>query len=274
MNEPKSEQLDQLLRDWAAQHAADARTLDRLHGSICQALEHGGPAAGETPSAPESTVAASRQTWPHRTVWFSLGAAVALLLVISLSVFFSPGAPEVARPDPPNSEDETLLAEITSEQLAHEKQLFAELERIFGGQLQWVAESDGSIELGIDPDAAAEPGTDAKPVTMRFTVAKRRPHEHEWQVVWAVNLVARNEQVVQYRPDNADSPSLSVWTFALPDGKIACDATLSFDGDAGLHLTTSDLQSPGEVAESASTQEDGVEYRVFQAIQLLSGEVI
>lgn len=303
MNETNSEPLDRLLREWADRHAADEETLERLRGEICRTLAGGEPAAAESPrQSPRQSpapLAAPRQTWHHPIIWFSLGAAAALLLAVSISMYFrlNTSGPDVAVPNatgpdvpapkipPPNTpkpprpnsphDNPALLAEITPEQIAHEKKLFAELERMFGERLQWVAESNGSIELGIDPDAgAAEPARTAEPLTVRFTVVRRQPGEQRWQVVWTVNLVTRNEQVVRYRPENGDSPSLSVWTFALPDGKIACDAELSFNGDTGLRLNTSDLQSPGEVAEVASAADDGAEYRVFQTIQLLSDEVI
>lgn len=271
-NGPNGDQLDKLLRGWADRHATDPQSLDRIHGAIRQAMDNDGG-----PSLTESTIAAAPRRRPHRALWLSIAAVAAMLLVILSSTslpLFSPKRTQIALPNPPEDNGDVQAA-ITPEQLAHETKLFAELDRMFGRQLRWIAESDGSIEMGIEPDAttATQPAN-SNPVTIRFTVAKRGQGERDWSVIWTVNLVARNEQLVQLQPAKANSPSLLVWAFTLPDGKIACDAELSFGGSDGLHVSASELQSAGDVREVASAEEGGVEYRVYQAVQLLDDEVI
>jgi hypothetical protein len=268
INENNGDPLDLLLRGWADRHAADSGSLDRIQGAVRQAMEH-----EDTLQVAELTVAAPGR-WRSRALWPSFAAAAALLAMVSIMLWptKSPKRPEIAGSHPPQHSG-NVQAVITPEQLARDAKLFAELDRMFGRQLRWVAESDGGVELGIEPDEAAAPPANSKPVTIRFTVVKREQGDRDWNVVWTVNLVARDEQLVRLAPE-ADSPSLMAWAYTLPDGKIACDADLSLGGSEGWHVKASELQSAGDVRELASTAEGGVEYRVYQAIQILGDEVI
>jgi hypothetical protein len=128
--------------------------------------------------------------------------------------------------------------------------------------------------MGIEPDATAAPSRDSPPVTLRLTVVRREPGEVNWSVMWRVSVLARSEQLVKLPRTTVDSPSLSLWTYLLPDGKIACDADLSWGGEEGFHVTATELQTAGDVREVAAEEEEGVEYRVFQTVQLLDDEVI
>jgi hypothetical protein len=270
MNETNGDPLDLLLRGWADRHAADSGSLDRVQCAIGQAMEQDAQS-----QVGESTVAAPGR-WQSRALWPSIGVVAALLLAIVSIMLWptsSPKQPEIARSYPPPGSG-GVQAAITPDQVARDTKLFAELDRLFGRQLRWVAESDGKLDLGIEPDAAAAPPANSKPVTIHFTVVKRGRGDRDWSVVWRVNLVARNEQLVQLQPAQADSPSLMVWTYTLADGKIACDADLSLGGSQGWHMKASELQSAGDVRELASAAEGGVEYRVYQAVQLLDHEVI
>jgi hypothetical protein len=213
-------------------------------------------------------------------VWFSLGVVAGLLLV-TLSApwlsLFSSKPPEFTGTNPSEINGHQSGAPpvaITPERLAHDAKLFAELERMFGPQLRWVAEAEGAIEMGIEPDATAAPSVDSQPVTLRLTVVRRGPGEVNWSVMWSVNVLARSEQLVTLPRTTVESPSLLVWTYLLPDGKIACDAELSWGGQEGFHVTASELQTAGDIREVAAEEDGGVEYRVFQTVQLLDDEVI
>jgi hypothetical protein len=267
MNETNGDPLERLLRGWADRHAADSGSLDRIQGAIGQAME------GDAQSQLRESTFAAPGRWQSRALWFAIGAVAALLLAMVSIRLWSPQRPEVGGHDPPPRSG-GVQAAITPDQVARDTKLFAELDRMFGRQLRWVAESDGSMELGIEPDAAAAPPANSKPVTIRFTVVKRVPGDRDWSVVWTVNLVARNEQLVQLQPAQADSPSLMVWAYPLPDGKIACDTEWSLGGSGRLQGKASELQSAGDVRELASAADGGVEYRVYQAVQLLDHEVI
>ena len=270
MNETNGDPLELLLRGWADRHAADSGSLDRIQGAIGQAMERDAQS-----QVRESTFAAPGR-WQSRALWPSIGVVAALLLAMVSIMLWSPRSPqrpEIGVHDPPQRSG-GVQAAITSDQVARDTKLFAELDRMFGRQLRWVAESDGKLELGIEPDAAAAPPANSKPVTIRFTVVKRGRGDRDWSVVWRVNLVTRNEQLVQLQPAQADSPSLMVWAYPLPDGQIACDTEWSLGGSDRLHGKASELQSAGDVRELTSAAEGGVEYRVYQAVQLLDHEVI
>jgi hypothetical protein len=267
MNETNRDPLNLLLRDWAARHAADSGSLDRIQAAIRQSM-----AQDDTLHLGGASRAALGR-WQSRAMWPLIGVVAALLLATVSVTFWSRKRPEIARHAPPQSSGD-VRAGITPEQLVRDTKLFAELDRVFGRQLRWVAEFDGKLELGIEPDATAALPANSQPVTIRFMVVKRGQSDRDWSVVWTVNLVARNEQLVQLQPADADSPSLMVWTYTLADGKIACDAELSLGGSRAWRMKASELQSAGDVKELASAAEGGVEYRVYQAVQLLDHEVI
>lgn len=267
MNETNRDPLDRLLRDWASRHEADSGSLDRIQAAISQSLEQ-----DDTwrPGAPSLAVPGR---WQSRAIWPLIGVVAALLLAMVSVMFWSPKPPAIARHAPSESGGD-VQAGITAEQIVHDTKLFAELDRVFGKQLRWVAESDGILELGIEPNASAALPANSQPVTIRFMVVKRGPGDRDWSVVWTVNLVARNEQLVQLQSAVTDAPRLMVWTYALDDGKVACDAELSLGGSQAWRMKASELQSAGDVKELASPSEGGVEYRVYQAVQLLDQEVI
>jgi hypothetical protein len=112
-------------------------------------------------------------------------------------------------------------------------------------------------------------------VAIRITVVRKQPGEQHWSPVWTVDVVSRSERLVQFKSLDANSPNLVVWTYALPDGMIACDAELmAIDGTEGLHAVTSELQAAGATKQVAAPTKDGTEYQVFQSVVPLNDEVI
>jgi hypothetical protein len=198
----------------------------------------------------------------------------ASLLAIALPGLFSRNDREIVIPQLPLESGETPAA-ITTEQMARQAKVFAELERLFGSQLSWIAETDGTIEIGVEPIATSVArGVESTPIAIRITVMRKTVHEREWTAIWTVDLVSRSERLVQLRPDSGDSPSLFVWAYLLPDGKIACDSELSLGGTDGLHAMASELLAAGAVTEIAVPQRNDVEYRIFKTVALSHDEVI
>lgn len=264
------EQLDQALRDWADRRASSEHSLTELRGSILSALDDD----AETAVVERATVV-GKSGWQTRVTWFSLGVAAALLLAFSSFWIFSNNDQQIVKPDPPDQIDSKLLAGITPEQLAQKTQLFTKLEGMFGSQLDWVAESNGTIEIGVEPDASAAHADNSVPVAIRITVVRKQPNEKTWNPVWTVDVVSRSERLVQFKSKNANAPSLVVWTYTLPDGMIACDTELiSVDGIEGLHATVSELQAAGATKQVAAPTSGGTEYQVFQSVVPLNDEVI
>lgn len=268
MSQSHKDKLDTLLRSFAERQQADEQSLDRTRRQILAAASE---YAGD--SAPLRTSSPTRW-WRSRAIWFTVGVAATLLVAFAGSVFLvDDGDPIVAEPDP-DTVDPHAMAGISADQLARQSQLFEELDRLFGRQLNWFAESNGAIEVGVEPEpSAVSDADDSKLLSIRVTIVRRRRGQSNWDSVWSANLVSRSQRVVQFKPE-ADAPNLVVWAYVLPDGEIACDTELSTNHDGGLHTSTLELQSAGDVAEMASSEVGDVEYRVFQSVTFLNGGVI
>ena len=166
---------------------------------------------------------------------------------------------------------------LQESQLGEKAALLREMQPMFENRLQWIAETDGRVVLQVQQDSgggAAAP-SDAADVVVRVVVVRRGPQSTRWTPVWAVDVVARQEQVVRLTPANADLPpgtEFSLWVFAVDDDVIAVDSRLSL-AEHSLRAEFSDVQRPGVPATVYEVQTDGQQYRVFQTIAVLDREV-
>ena len=269
--------LDQALQGWADRSVADEESLTQLRGSILSELEDDSEQDIVEQTIVERATVANTNNWQTRVTWFALGvAAAALLLAFSSIWMFSQDDQQIVIPHPPEQDNLEMFAAITPEQLAQKTKLFTEMERIFGGQLDWVAESNGTIEIGVESNVTRTVSNEnSVPIAIRITVVRKKPNEQDWTPAWTVDLVSRSERLVQFTSNNADAPELVVWTYTLPDGMIACDTELiSVDGVDGLDAASSALQAAGVTKQVAAPESDGTEYQVFQSVVPLNNEVI
>lgn len=269
MNEPSDpdhpDDLDRLLQAWSARQETSPQHLAALYARVvAQLTQESAPNV-----SPKSTAPGGRTGW-LRPSYAWLVAAVALVLLVAASVvWFGPRrphrAPEVANSPRDLPADDLWLRE---DQLRNKARLLAEMEALFDGQLQWLAETNDRVELGLTKDSTA--ASDQPALVARVVVQRRTGADSVWAVVWAADVVALNEQRVDLRPLNgANAATLFLWVYRLPDGMIFVDSRLGLAGSETIRFSSSNLLVDNRPTEVATLQADGAEYRVFQTVAAL-----
>jgi hypothetical protein len=192
----------------------------------------------------------------------ALGAAVAL--AVSCLCLFS-GIPR----RPVDSEAPARLAEVQSDRIEAGRLLFAEMDRLFADNLRWVAESGGDMGLGV----GSLPGgtvSDAEPVLVRLVVLTRDQRDASWRSVWDANVLLRGEERIEVVPNRNLENKLALWVYHMKGGELAVDADFSLDVPVRLAARINTVVRQGEPEEILRVSEDGIEYRVFQTVSVLT----
>ena len=91
---------------------------------------------------------------------------------------------------------------LPKEQLLAKAQLFAEMQAVFGSQLQWLAETTDRVELGLgrDTDASSQSSAgDHVPLMVQVVVERRAAGSADWKTVWTTDVVALDQEPVTWR---------------------------------------------------------------------------
>lgn len=282
MSHQKDDNLDRLLRYWVSGEQPDEAHLESLRRRISQAADQLEGAGTEVGSIPDDDPTAGRRrkatlpaAWSSRLAWFTLGAAAAILAAVVL----------VSRLGPDRAEDTSgeQLAEVPPEvrldrrQLAAQAKLLAAMKEVFAGRLTWIAESDGKVILGIEPETQPSPDG-SQPITIRLVVMARRPGEATWHRQWNVDCIVHSEQLVELAPQDGSGAQLALWAHLLPDGMIAVDTSLALGArgegrDPQPSTLNTQLFEPQVPRRILTLKTDGTEYQVFQTVAVLPKEV-
>ena len=133
----------------------------------------------------------------------------------------------------------------------------------FRWELEWIAETSDHVELGLSKDARG--ADDAGPLIVRVVVERRAAGTPDWKIVWATDVVARNQESVVLRSAEGAAPAaLSLWAYRLPDGKVfvESDLTLSAAGRAIQSASTNILED-NRTTEVGTVDADGAESSRF-----------
>jgi hypothetical protein len=276
MNHPRDDHLDRLLRDWTAAEQPDeahlealregiSRAADRLEARVAEAIAVG----DDDLTAGDGRKTISPATWPSRLGWFALGAAAAILAAVFV---LSRLGPDQGRDgEVQQSADLPPEVRLDRHQLAAEAKLFAAMEEVFAGRLTWMAEADGKVVLGVEPENPAWPAG-SQPVTIRLVVMARGPDETAWHRRFSVDCIALNEQLVELVPRDGAEARVALWAHVLPDGMIAVDTSLHVAGAYG-EASSSAVQQPQVPMRILDLRTNENEYRVFQTVAALPREV-
>jgi hypothetical protein len=245
--------LARALQEWASHHQAEQPRLDRLAQRV-------GARVAALPRAADGEAAAWHvMPFLSRLAYAGLGAAVALAVTWGC-LFFAP------RRAPENG-PASRLAGISPEQVRIHERLFKEMERLFTERLRWVAETDGTMSLGVEvlPGAANR----AEPVLIRLTVLERR-EKGPWVPTWNTDVLVRGEEMVEIAPDRKTDNRIAFWVYPLSDGRLAVDTDLSLQAPAVLASQASTVVEDGRPVEIMSLRAGESEYRVIQTVRRLS----
>ena len=103
---------------------------------------------------------------------------------------------------------------------------------------------------------------------------RRSSGSSAWQLVWKMDVVSRSEEMIRVNPAADGQSELELWTYALPDGSIAVDSDFSLANAGPLHASSSVLHQNSNPLMVTTLRSGQTEYRVFQAVAVLDGEVI
>src|SRR5690606_14318211 len=124
---------------------------------------------------------------------FVLGAAAAALVAFAVGWLI------------PDARDASATADLPPQftwlqdgHLREKSQLLSEMDAVFDRQVAWLLETGARVKIGVAERARA---SSAKAVAVRIVVQRRRPGESDWSLLWAADVVARNEEVVRLEPD-------------------------------------------------------------------------
>ncbi len=224
---------NQQLRQWAARQCGDTKSLEER--IIAAAMQ------GKPP-----------RRWTHG-MSFLAGVAATAIAVLTLII---------SRAWSTDSQLARLLIEekeCLEQRRASLSKIFNETERVFGPNLQWIAESKTTAELGL-----SEAPSGGEPMLLRVTVV-RKGTDGQWQRVWGMELVARNESVLQLtEPDGAQRLALSL--SRLDEHLAVVESFLVMSNGFSLTAQNRDILRFGEAKSIRRVSGDGTEYRILQTL--------
>jgi hypothetical protein len=141
--------------------------------------------------------------------------------------------------------------------------------------LQWVVETDGRVVLEVQKPDGVPDRLPAHPAYLvRIVVARQDSHQSPWTPVWAADVVAHQEDLVQLTPETAGTPEgveLALWIYPVDDQVIVVDSDLILSG-LPIELQFSGVQQSGVPLAVHAASDNNVQYRVFQTVARLNGE--
>ena len=263
------DKLDRLLQAWAAHTAPEKDRVNALALKVSAAVGDVRFADLEEGLGDRSVL-----TYGGRLAWFSVGAAVAVLVMAFWSLCTSrPGEQYGGQPGGTDGQPQVAeaSASLTGQQLAAAATLFAEMQHVFSRELAWVAEADGTVCVGLDSHFPSEPGP-APAIVVRIVLVSRKEGELTWKVLRKMDVVTRSEQRVELSPEELSGAKVVLWAYPLAEGLILLDSSLVLDAPIRASSSTSEVLRAGSPIQLLSVQTGDAEYRVFQTAEVMAGK--
>ncbi len=255
----RREDLDRLLREWAARHRVEGPEARRLADRIVDALDRPGPTDDPGVDVPQV-----RMPLRAKFAWAMLGAAATLaILSVWLWAFRSGPRHEVVAVADPE-------VDISQPQIEANARLFDETTRLFGPDLRWITETAGEVQLEVQP-VVGTPAPGSPVLWIRVLVVRRGVGESSWRTLLTTDVLTRSEQYVEARPDPNGENRLALWGYVLPDGNVAVDSRLRLTAPTRLSADVSNVFPSGKPVQILSLATEEGETRVFQVVTLLPG---
>ena len=238
-------ELDQRLKEWASRQ--DARVDTRALGEkIIERLARGGPAAPP-------------RRWTHG-LSFAAGAAAVLIASLALFVEWTPRS---------ERQFKRLLREearLSEQRHASLVKIFNETERVFGANLQWIAEEENSVGLGV-----SETPSDAEPMVLRITVV-RKDTQGRWQRFYGMEAVVRNRETLMLGEPLSGWRYVNVNLDTYHDSQVDVGNSFRFENCQSGCTLRQTMHRFGEVNVVWRYFDENNEYRVLQTVSSVTGE--
>ena len=254
---------DQLLREWGARPASDPARLRALEERIVAAYRAGAQPNGSRGRNDSDDRNASNVKHfgvrRRNLLCFVAGIAATLLAVVLVQ------GVQYRR------HDLTLLLCEEGSLFAGRKpamaRVFCETERLFGSNLQWVAQSGRSAELGLVDD----PVVKGRPMLVHLSVVARRAGDQGWQRIWQADVVARTDGVVELTPDGISGNHIALWLHRLDDGKMFVESRLELCRPLKMEAETSEVLTFGAARDVTRIRHGDTEYLLLQTVSPAGG---
>ena len=148
--------------------------------------------------------------------------------------------------------------------------VFCETERLFGSNLQWVAQSGHSAELGL---VDAPVGNGRAMIVHLSVVARRAGDAKGWQRIWQADVVARSDGVVELTPDGIPGNHVALWLHRLDDGKTFVESRLDLCQPLKMEAETSEVLTFGASRDVTRIRHGDTEYLLLQTVSPAGGKV-
>jgi hypothetical protein len=164
---------------------------------------------------------------------------------------------------------------LAASQLQEKQTLLAESQRLFAGQVGWIAEAGDQVRIDIAPnDENAPPSRQWLAVRV---VVMRQAADGNPCPVWSLDVISSSQQVVRLKGDLPDGADVMLWNYSLPDGMIAVDARLDLpevDSTLRLQADYTGLQESGVPKALYSWTAGEAEYEVYQTVTAIDDRVL
>ena len=258
MNHSHDTRLNRLLEEWADQSVASSEDLTALQQRVVEQLETNTTAVADFPLPTTST-----------QQWVTVFLATAATLLVGLGIW---------QYDLLQQRDQRQLASTEmfdspqafeaywSQQLHRQEQLLTESREVFGQGVTWVTETKQSCDVGLLPADLANQLPNEYIVVQLWLVARNQ--QSGQSEVRTISVLAGRDEVVEL-PAGAGGGHLVLWAHPVDKALISIDLRYRPASVAGVQIENSHLQRVGQVTNIHSFEQDGIEYQLYQAADLI-----
>lgn len=292
------EKLGELLRNWGESHALSSAAEQALRARVAAALRrqecpphHGSSARPDAVQALPSGAARQDRRVPASAgnaapatanAWWVFAAAASLLAATALwswNYVNRDGGKRVSTParSSPSDAGESPpdFVQLAASQLQEKQTLLAESQRLFAGQVGWIAEVGDRVRIDIAPNDENAPPT-KQWLAVRLVVT-RQAADGNLCPVWSLDVISSSQHVVRLTEEMPDGADVMLWNYSLPDGMIAVDARLDLpevNSTPRLQANYTGLQESGVPKALYSWTAGEAEYAVYQTVTAIDDRVL
>ena len=262
MNRSHDSRLNRLLEEWADNRAASSADLTAMQRRIVEQLEAD---STEFADLPRPTTASGQ--------WVAVCLATAAALLVGLGTLYYHLLQQRDQPQLASTEvfdSPQAFETYWPKQLQRQEQLLTEYREVFGQGVTWVTETEQNCDVGLAPkDTSCRVPSEYIVVQLWLVVRDQRNGHTK---VRTISVLAGRDEVVEL-PAAAGGGHLVLWAHPVDEAMISIDLRYQPASVAGVEIDGSNLQRVGQVTNIHSFEQDGIEYQLYQAADLVPQKV-